>query len=60
MVNYGVQMIPLAQTDPAWEYWDTSTYAVIGVALTVILTVAAWLVYRYWWQARAQDHRRST
>jgi len=34
VVNYGGYMILLAQTDPAWEYWDTSTYLAIAMAFT--------------------------
>jgi len=49
-------MIFFAQTDPAWEYWDTNTYLAIALALTVVVTVAAWLVYRYWRKARARDY----
>jgi len=53
-------MIFLAQTDPAWEYWDASIYLAIAVALTVIVTLIAWLVYRHRRKARAQDYERTT
>ena len=38
-------MIFIAQTDPAWEYWDTNTYLAIALALIVVVTTAVWLVY---------------
>jgi hypothetical protein len=53
-------MILLAQTDPAWEYWDTSTYLTIAIAFTVIATLTAWLVYRYWRKAKAPDYRHTS
>ena len=40
-------MLLFAQTDPAWEYWDTSTYVAIAVAFTLIATFAVWQVLRY-------------
>jgi hypothetical protein len=49
-------MLLFAQTDPAWEYWDTSTYLAIAVAVTLIATLAGWLVFRYWRKAKAQDY----
>jgi hypothetical protein len=52
-------MLFLAQTDPAWEYWDTSTYSAVAIAITAVATVAAWLVLRYWRRAKAQDYRRT-
>jgi heme/copper-type cytochrome/quinol oxidase subunit 2 len=52
-------MLPFAQTDPAWEYWDTNTYLAIAFAVTLIATLAAWLVVRYWRKANAQDYRRT-
>ena len=52
-------MLLFAQTDPAWEYWDTSTYLAIAIAVTLIATLAAWLVLRYWRKDRARDHNRS-
>jgi H+/Cl- antiporter ClcA len=54
VVNYGNHMLLFAQTDPAWEYWDTSTYLAIAIAVTVIATIVAWLVLRYWRKAKAQ------
>jgi hypothetical protein len=53
-------MVFLAQTDPAWEYWGTSTYLAIVIAFTVIGTLTAWLVHRYWRKAKAQDYRHTT
>jgi H+/Cl- antiporter ClcA len=47
----------LAQTDPAWEYWATTTYLAIAIAFTVIAILTAWLVHRYWRSAKAQDRR---
>lgn len=52
-------MLLLAQTDPAWEYWDTSTYVAIAIAVTLITAVTAWLVLRRWRITRAQDQRRA-
>jgi membrane protein DedA with SNARE-associated domain len=52
-------MLLFAQTDPAWEYWDTSTYLAIAIAVTLIATLAAWLVLRYWRKAKAQDYWRT-
>jgi hypothetical protein len=52
-------MILLAQTDPAWEYWDTSTYLAIAIAFAVVATLTAWLVYRYWRNAKAQGYRHT-
>jgi FlaG/FlaF family flagellin (archaellin) len=49
----------MAQTDPAWEYWDTNTYVAIAIAVTLTATVAAWLVLRYWQNAKAHDQRRT-
>lgn len=59
VVNYGDQMLVFAQTDPAWEYWDTSTYLAIAIAVAIVVTLAAWLVLRYWRKDRARDHNRS-
>jgi hypothetical protein len=59
VVNYGGWMILLAQTDPAWEYWDTSTYLAIAIAFTVIATLTASLVHRYWRKAKVQDYRHT-
>jgi H+/Cl- antiporter ClcA len=53
-------MVLLAQTDPAWEYWDTGTYLAFALAFTVIAMLTAWLVYRYWRKARARDHRHTS
>jgi hypothetical protein len=50
-------MLFLAQTDPACEYWDTSIYLAIAVAVTLIATLAAWLVLRYWRKAMAGNDR---
>jgi hypothetical protein len=52
-------MVLMAQTDPAWEYWDTSTYLAFAIAVTVIATLTAWLVYRYWRKVKAQDYRHT-
>jgi len=59
VVSYVALMILLAQTDPAWEYWDTSTYVAIAVAVTVIVTLTSWLVYRYLRKAQAQDYQHT-
>lgn len=59
MVNYGGQMIFVAQTDPAWEYWGTSTYLAIAGALAAVVTLMAWLVYRHWRNVRAQEYERT-
>jgi H+/Cl- antiporter ClcA len=56
VVDYGDWTLLFAQTDPAWEYWDTSTYLAIAVTATLISTLAAWLVFRYWRKAKAQDY----
>ncbi len=50
-------MFLFAQTDPAWEYWDTSTYLAIAIAVTLIAMLAAWLVLRYWRKAKAGNDR---
>ncbi len=52
-------MFFVAQTDPAWEYWDTSTYLAVAIAVTAIATVAAWLVLRYRRKVKAQDYRHT-
>ena len=49
-------MIFLAQTNPEWEYWGTSTYLAIAIAFIVIATLTALLVHRYWRKAKAQDY----
>jgi H+/Cl- antiporter ClcA len=46
-------MLLFAQTDPAWEYWDTGTYLAIAIAVTVIAALAVWLVLRYWRKPKA-------
>ena len=50
-------MLLFEQTDPAWEYWDDSTY--FATAITVVATLAAGLVLRYRRKAKAQDDRRT-
>jgi membrane protein DedA with SNARE-associated domain len=52
-------MLLFAQTDPAWEYWDTSTYLATAIAVILIATLAAWLFLRYWRRAKAQDFWRT-
>jgi membrane protein DedA with SNARE-associated domain len=52
-------MLFFAQTDPAWEYWDTSTYLAIAIAVALIATVAAWLVLRYWRRTKAHGNQRT-
>jgi H+/Cl- antiporter ClcA len=52
-------MLLFAQTDPAWEYWDTSTYVAIAITFTLIATLAAWLVLRYWRKVNGPERRRT-
>ena len=46
-------MLVFAQTDPAWEYWDTGTYLAIAIGATLIAMVATCLIYRYWRKPKA-------
>ena len=57
MVNYGGEMRFIAQTDPAWEYWDTSTYLGVAIAFAVIATVAASIALSYWRKVEKRDKR---
>ena len=50
-------MTVFAQTDPAWEYWDTDTYLAIAIGATLIAMVVTWLIYRYWRKPEAGNDR---
>jgi len=52
-------MLVIAQSDPAWEYWDTSTYFAIALVIA-IATVSAWLVFRRWKNSKSQNQRRAS
>jgi H+/Cl- antiporter ClcA len=52
-------MLVFAQTDPAWEYWDTGTYLAIAIGAAVIAVVATWSIYRYWRKTEAGYDRGS-
>jgi H+/Cl- antiporter ClcA len=50
-------MLVFAQTDPAWEYWDTGAYLAIAIGATLVAIVATWLIYRYWRKPEARSDR---
>ena len=52
-------MVRLAQTDPAWEYWDTNAYLATVIAIIFITTVTAWLVVRTRRNAKTEDQRKT-
>jgi hypothetical protein len=58
-MNYVDEVLLFAQTDPAWECWDTSTYLTMATAASLIAIVGGWLVVRSWRNGKAQDHRRT-